>query len=337
MAKTKVSIKKKAIKKKKTETAIPEAEFVSFKLSKLLLVLAVIAVVVLAVVFIPKLLNREPKPSEIAATVNGEEILWADVEARYERLTPEYKAVLTKEAILNQSVDELLLLQLAIENYISVDAAELNGLIDRVVAQFGEEEFNRRLEAQGITAEDFTKQLEDTLIINEYLQSELPELRVTDEDIETFFEENKELMAQPEMVRAYHILLNSTEDAEKVLELLEEGGDFEELAAEYSIGPSAPNGGDIGYISRDMVVPEFGDAAFALGIGEISDIVESEYGFHIIKITERIEAEEADLEEMRSLIKFNLFDAKFRENQEMVREFINNARTGAEIEILRTE
>ncbi|MBW2971123.1 peptidylprolyl isomerase [Candidatus Woesearchaeota archaeon] len=334
MAKKTLHIKKRTIKKKKAraEKAKAEADYISFPVSRII-ILGFIVIVLIGVIFGSKYLLRKPGSSTIAATVNGESLYWADIDARYERLTPEYQAVLTREMILNQTIDELVILQLAEQAGVEIPREDLDSLITRVVMQFGEEEFNRRLEDQGIDAVEFRKQLEDTLKINEFLGQELDELRITDEDAQEFFDDNKELLSRPETVHAYHILFETEEDAEAALERLEAGEDFEELARELSIGPSAPNGGDIGYISQEMVVPEFGDAAFELEIEEISDIVESEYGFHIIKITDRKPAEEAVFDDLKSLIKFNLFDTRFRENQELVRDYINQARANAEIEV----
>lgn len=93
-------------------------------------------------------------------------------------------------------------------------------------------------------------------------------------------------------VKARHILVNTSEEAEEILELLENGSDFEQLAQERSIGPSAERGGDLGWFGRAAMVQEFSDAAFALQPGEISDVVQTQFGYHVIKVEDRRDGRE---------------------------------------------
>lgn len=88
-------------------------------------------------------------------------------------------------------------------------------------------------------------------------------------------------------IRASHILVSTLEAANQVLDELKEGNDFEELAKKYSSCPSSENGGDLGLFSKGQMVKEFEDAAFSLKIGEISKPVKTQFGYHIIKVTER--------------------------------------------------
>jgi len=86
-------------------------------------------------------------------------------------------------------------------------------------------------------------------------------------------------------IRASHILVSDLEQAEKILSEIKAGGDFGELAKKYSICPSKENGGDLGYFGKGQMVKEFEDAAFSLNEGEVSGIVKTEFGYHIIKLT----------------------------------------------------
>ena len=121
-----------------------------------------------------------------------------------------------------------------------------------------------------------------------------------DEDLETFYRQNFSRYSIPEQRRARHILIKTSEEdsadvlsekrnrAEQVLELARSGEDFAELAKQYSEGPSAPRGGDLGAFTRGRMVKPFDEAVFSLNEGEISDIVQTQFGFHIIKL-EKIE------------------------------------------------
>ena len=105
------------------------------------------------------------------------------------------------------------------------------------------------------------------------------------------------------------------------------------LAEEYSIDGSAPIGGDLGFFPKGVMVEEFENAVFALDVGEISDIVETQYGYHIITVTDKSEAQEADLDDLRATIRFNLFDDKLRLNQEKYFDYMDSLRDAADIQI----
>ena len=109
-------------------------------------------------------------------------------------------------------------------------------------------------------------------------------VEVTDEKLKEFYEDNKNLFTELE---ASHILVDDEETAKEVQKKLEDGGDFAELAKEYSKDGSAENGGDLGVFKKGDMVAEFEEAAFALKEGEVSDIVQSQFGYHIIKLKKK--------------------------------------------------
>jgi peptidyl-prolyl cis-trans isomerase D len=137
---------------------------------------------------------------------------------------------------------------------------------------------------------------------------------ITDEEIESFYRQNFNRYSIPEQRSARHILIKTTEGdsedilseklkrAEQVLELARSDEDFVELAKQYSEGPTGPSGGNLGSFSRGRMVKSFDDAAFALNEGEISDIVETQFGFHIIKIEKIEPAHIRTLEEVKGEI-----------------------------------
>jgi peptidyl-prolyl cis-trans isomerase D len=156
-----------------------------------------------------------------------------------------------------------------------------------------------------------------------YVTEEKP--AIPDEDVEAFYRQNFNRYSIPEQRRARHILIKTSEEdsedvlaekrkmAEQVLELAKSGEDFAELAKQYSEGPSGPRGGDLGAFSRGRMVKPFEDAAFSLKEGEISDIVETQFGFHIIKLEKIEPAYTRPLEEVKGEIKAQLQAQKSRE------------------------
>lgn len=144
------------------------------------------------------------------------------------------------------------------------------------------------------------------------------EVSITDQRVEDYYEDNKEMFSQEKEVRARHILFkldqNAQEEEEKevrekasmVLEKARKGEDFADLAKTYSEGPTAQKGGDLGYFSRGRMVQSFEEAAFKMKKGEISELVRSQYGYHVIKVEDIKEARVKTLEEVRGEIKNTL-------------------------------
>ncbi|WP_022851863.1 SurA N-terminal domain-containing protein [Limisalsivibrio acetivorans] len=153
------------------------------------------------------------------------------------------------------------------------------------------------------------------------------EVEITNEEIETYYIKNKDQFYQPEKVQARHILFliedwNDKENVEKnlekanrVLKELEEGAEFAELAKKYSADSSAQNGGDLGYFTRGQMVPEFEEAAFNLEPGEVSGIVKTMYGYHIIKVEDKVEEYDPTLDEVKGII------AKSLESDKLLSKF----------------
>lgn len=177
--------------------------------------------------------------------------------------------------------------------------------------------------------EAFVKEhLKKTLTYSKYIQSAMDAVEVTDAEVEDFYNKNIANYTKDE-VRASHILISTRNgnqplpDAEKeeklklaqsILERVKAGEDFAELAKQYSEDPgSAANGGDLGYFGRGQMVPEFEEAAFALGIGEISNVIETDYGYHIIKV-EYKEQEVTPFEDIKDMLKDELKYNEFNEH-----------------------
>jgi peptidyl-prolyl cis-trans isomerase C len=176
-------------------------------------------------------------------------------------------------------------------------------------------------ERNGINADELKKQIAETLPVKKFFDDLAKDAAPSDEDIAKFYEEKSESFKTPEQVRASHILVKvdsgaSDEDKaaakakiEGLLAQIKDGADFAELAKANSDCPSKEEGGDLGFFGHGQMVPEFDAAAFALEDGGISDIVETQFGFHVIKKTGSKEAGVTPLDEVKDDI------AKFLENQ----------------------
>ncbi|SDG68410.1 foldase protein PrsA [Planococcus glaciei] len=238
-------------------------------------------------------------PSDAVATVNGKAI---ERDALYGEMVKATGAETLDSMIANEIVKQELE-----KADIKVSQEELDAEMAVYEEAYGSSEaLETAVKATGMTMEDLAADIETQVKIEKLLG---PNIDITDEEIKSYFEENKESLAQPAQVEASHILVETKEKADEVAAKLADGGDFAELAKEYSTDTAtAESGGDLGAFGTGEMAPEFEEAAFAMKTDEISEPVETEYGFHIIKVTDKTEAQEATLQNSKEQIKETLFD-----------------------------
>ena len=190
-----------------------------------------------------------------------------------------------------------------------------------------------------------TQILTDEHLAKSYIQKRmLPQIKVTDKDVEAYYKEHAKEFEKPETVKARHILIGFKEGikdeekkelkkkAEKVHDKAKGGDDFAKLAAEYSDDPgSKTKGGDLGFFARGTMVHEFENAAFALKPGELSSIVETPYGYHIIKVDEKKAAETPAYDSIKEQVQAKATQAA---EQKKVNDFIEKAMKDSKVEIL---
>lgn len=149
---------------------------------------------------------------------------------------------------------------------------------------------------------------------------------LTDEKVEQYYKENKARYTK-ESVRASHILVKTEADAENVLKELNGGTGFEALARKYSLDPSREKGGDLGLIARGQMAPEFDRALFELKkVGDISPIVKTRFGYHIIKLTRESQKNTEPFSQVKNMIRRDL-------EKELIKNYIKKVRTEAKISI----
>ncbi|MGF1649019.1 MAG: peptidylprolyl isomerase [Hyphomicrobiaceae bacterium] len=154
---------------------------------------------------------------------------------------------------------------------------------------------------------------------------------VSDTDARAVYDEEVKSLPQTEEVKASHILVETEEKAKEIFQTLLHDGDFAKLAAEHSLDPgSKANGGDLGYFTRGRMVPEFETAAFELKVDEISVPVKSQFGWHIIKVTDRRDQPPPDFDEVKEELKVTLIRKK-------VRELVTQYREAATVDYLDPE
>ena len=198
---------------------------------------------------------------------------------------------------------------------------------------YANENYKKILEDLKISDTCIKSQVEKTLTIQKYTENFDKNLKISDEEMKKYYEEHKADYYKDE-VKASHILISTVDDngkelseakkkkakkkAEEVLKKAKSGEEFSELAKEYSDDPgSAAKGGDLGYFTKGQMVQPFEEAAFSLKSGEISGLVESEYGYHIIKVYDKID-KQLTFDEVKYEIKKTLTEDKYMESIEAI-------------------
>ena len=203
-------------------------------------------------------------PGAVVAKVNGAVITEGDL-AFAER---EIGANLTQAQVTEASQRRRVLIEFLVENQLLAEAAAKTQIP-------GSADFAGRMaywKRRALRESYFEKTIQSA---------------VTDAAAKAFYDAEAAKAKGGGQIRARHILLKTEEKAKEVFELIAHDGDFAELAKKHSTGPSGPNGGDLGYFGKGQMVPEFSKAAFALKVGEVSQPVKTQFGWHLIKLEDR--------------------------------------------------
>lgn len=213
-----------------------------------------------------------------------------------------------QEALDNLVVKKIIELEASDQN-LEVSEDEIDKEVKELAEQYGGED--AMIQALAMYNIDL-EQVREDVAVNIKLEKLLsPRIKITDEEIQAYFAANQEAYAVEEQIKVSHILVDSAEEAQEIRRMLSQGQEFADLAKERSTDPgSKDQGGDLGLVGRGEMVEEFEQAAFALQPGQISDPVESEYGFHIIKVHEKTAARPGTLEENQAEIRETLLQQK---------------------------
>jgi peptidyl-prolyl cis-trans isomerase C len=299
----------------------------------------------------------------IAATVNGIVIKDADVDAKVSvymermaaqippNMVEQYKTQIRGQVLESMIVEQLLAEQIK-KAGIDITEKDVNDKLNEIIASqpggMTIESFKAMLAAQGQSFDVVKGQIKKTLGYEKLLGA----VEVNDAEAKAFYDENKEDFNKPEQVKASHILIKvapipdqsatpeqkAAAEAAKtaakakidgLLKQVKAGGDFAAIAKENSDCPSKVRGGDLGFFDKSSMVKEFADAAFAMKVGQISDVVETQFGYHIIKVTDRKEGGLTPFDKAKTDIVKSLQDKK---KGELFKQLIEKLKAGAKIE-----
>ncbi len=298
----------------------------------------------------------------VAATVNGIDIKEIEVQelmeiglkgisANASQLPPnfieQYKAQLRGQ-ILEKLIVENLLSEKVKEDGIKITDEEVDNTIAAMLSSqpqpFSLEDYKKKLAEYGRNFEEERERMREQLAYQKILKAQLEgKVSVTDEEAQKYYDENMKQFETAEKIRTSHILIKpayvkggdmnepeaqALKKAEDLLQKIKNGADFAVLAKASSACPSAPKGGDLGFFSKGEMTPEFEEAAFKLEVGQISDIVKTDYGYHIIKVTDHKDAGTISFDEAKDKI---IEQIKINKQIELTDEYIESLKAEADI------
>lgn len=295
-----------------------------------------ILTVMLLSLLLPALPGGAAVVDRIVAFVNGDIITLRELDAAFEpyqrRIDDTYQGpdkgkvvAEAKRSLLNRMIDNLLINQEAKKSSITIQDEEIMASIGEMLSQkkMTMEDFRKSLAREGTSLEDYKKEVRDSLVRMRVLRKEVrSRIAVSDEEIGEYYRLHRDDYEGVDAVRLKQILLlfpkGMDTDAKarlqtegmSILKQLRAGASFDALAARFSQGPAAEAGGDLGYVEKGAMLPEVEKAAYSLKRNQISDLIESSVGFHIIKVIDRRGGGVKSMEDVRAEIKSRLENEK---------------------------
>ncbi len=240
--------------------------------------------------------NAEPENKEVPPliVINGQDISKADFLKEFEKSLQDDQPL---TGIERQELQRSFLVQLIDRELIHGEARKLGVTItdddiDSALQNYRQDypgsSFETMLKERKLTLEAWREELKESLIMEKLLEEAVyTRVDVSDMEIAAYYEANRKNFDRPAQVRARQIVVADEIEGQKVLDLLRQGEPFAEVAEEYSLSADAEDGGDLGFFARGEMPPEFDEVVFDLPVNRLSDLVKSEYGYHIFLVEEK--------------------------------------------------
>jgi peptidyl-prolyl cis-trans isomerase C len=270
--------------------------------------------------------------------------------ARGQEIPPEEMNHLEQQ-ILDRFIQIQILLLKANDNDKAAGKESSDKRLSAIKARAGSEEaLNRQLKAVGTSETELQSKMTEETTAQAVLEREL-KISISEDQVRKFYDDNPSKFEQPETVRASHILLSTRDPqtnkdlsddqkqakrkkAEEALKRARAGEDFAKLVSEYSEDPGSKDKGGEYQFSKGQMVPEFETAAFSLKTNEVSDIVTTQYGYHIIKLSEKIPAKKVELAKVAPDVKEFLLQQEMQKRQQDVQDYLQKLKKDSAVEIL---
>ncbi len=272
---------------------------------------------------------------KIVVVVNDEIITQGDLDRILAPVYMQYKSIYQGEElmrkldeartkVMNKLIDEKLLLIEARKHDIEITEDEIDEALEDIKKPFGSREaFEKALKQENLTLTDLKEQQRDQLMVRTFIRKQIVSMiTVTPIEVSNYYMTHKDEFHEPEKARLGNILIRIKADrspeqaaalANEIHNRLKEGCDFAGLAREYSDGPGAEEGGDMGYVKKGDLMAEIDSVVFNMKPGETSGIIQTILGYHIFRVEDRVEARTRELQEVSSEIEDRLFSERIRQ------------------------
>ena len=274
----------------------------------------------------------------ILARIDGTIITLEDFNRRFKemKLESEYAPgghdalMAMKRKFLDQLIEETLILRAAKRLGISVSEEELEHDIMNTRNDYKGESLREYLTSRGISFEVWRERVKERMLIEKTIRTHCHfEGAISTDEARAYYEAHRDAYVLPEQVKPRQIVLASKRSANRILGELKKGADFGELAVANSLGPEGKFGGDLGYFARGDMPEEF-NVVFSMGTGEISDVIESPYGFHIFKVDDKKPGRQLALEEVLDDIKRKIAQTK---SEQLYYQWLEELQKNAKVDI----
>jgi len=311
------------------------------------------AIMVIVLFFLPALADNKQPSGEKVAVVNGVVITRdqydKELQVHLKRVSRQGRQISNdqmaevKKKTLEGLIEGEVLYQESRKAGIKVDNQRANDQLAAIKKRFpNDEAFKKALNDMQLTEDEVKMQIRRGLAIRELIDQKVADkIVIKDEETKAYYDGNPQFFQQPEQVKASHILIKveptadeaaKSEARKKIAEVqqkLKDGGDFATLAKEYSQGPSSAKGGNLGYFRRGQMVKPFEDAAFSIKTNEVSDLVETRFGYHIIKVNDKKPEQTLAYADVKDKIAQRLKQEKIEKD---AAQYIEDLKKGAKIE-----
>ena len=283
--------------------------------------------------------SSEPVVEALPAliVINDQEITKADFIVEFEQslLKDQQLSGIEREELqrsfLVQLIDRELIHGEAKRLNIALTEADVEGALQGYREDYPGSSFEEMLAERGLTLESWREELKESLIMEKLLEQAVYSMAsVSDEEVAAYFKINRDQFDRPEQVRARQIVVADEAEGQEVLGILRQERSFAEVAAEYSLSPDAEQGGDLGFFSRGEMPPEFDAIVFDLPVKRLSDLVKSEYGYHIFLVEEKRKAKRLNKKEASDEIRAIL---EGRKKEEVYLAWLQDMRARAVISV----
>jgi peptidyl-prolyl cis-trans isomerase C len=281
--------------------------------------------------------QKEETAAPVLIHVDGRSVTVAQFESDFaatlppgQNLAPEEKEELER-AFLVQVIDRELALAEAEHLGVTVTPTEVEEALQEYRRDYPAGALEEMLRERGMTLESWQRELTQSLLMEKVVrQAAYSGVSVEEEEIVAHYQEHREEFDRPEQVRARQIVVSSEAEGQRILGLLRQGEPFDKVARQNSLSPDGEQGGDLGFFARGEMPPEFDAVVFSLPVGRLSDLIKSEYGFHIFLVEERRKAMRLELKSVQDEIRAEL---RAEKEERAYQEWLRKLRGEANIQV----